>query len=118
MKKSLQILACLTAVFGGISHAVAGTTNIYVEGCGTANPGVILNTDGALGSSVGWSVVAVTQTAGPYVGIYAATGAADPATGESLPANTAYFSVLLPNQTTPGMMYVTNGSPSGSGGNS
>src|SRR5215475_2962509 len=111
MKKSLQILACLITMFASISAALAGTTNIYVEDWGTANPGVLLNTDGALGSSVGWSVVAVTQTAGPYVGIYTATGAAYPTTGGSLPANTVYFSVLLPNQTTPGMMYVTNGSP-------
>lgn len=118
MKKSLQILPYLAAIFSTASFARAGTTNIYVEDWGTANSGVLLNTDGALGSSVGWSVVAVTQTAGPYVGIYTATGATDPATGESLPANTAYFSVLLPNQATPGMMYVTNGSPSGSGGNS
>jgi len=116
MKKSLQIFAGLAALFGSISLAAAGTTNIYAEDWGTANPGVTTG-DGGL-SSVGWWPVAVTQNAGPYVGIYTATGATDPATGESLPANTMYFSVLLPNQTNSGFFYTTNGAGPGAGGNS
>jgi hypothetical protein len=72
MKKSLQIVASVILMFGTVSRGVAGTTNIYVEVWGTANPGVTLNTGGELSSSVGWSLLAVTQTAGPYVGIYTA----------------------------------------------
>jgi hypothetical protein len=111
MKKILSI----AVLFGALHMASAATTNIYVENWGTGNSGVTGN--GNI-NTVGWTAVAVTQTAGPYVGIYTATGASDPATGEALPANTAYFSVLLPTQTTPGMLYTTDTSGSGSGGNS
>src|SRR6266566_380182 len=116
MKKSLLTLVLLNALFGVVSVASAGTTNIYVENWGTANGGVTYGNGGL--SSVGWSVLAVSQDSGPYVGIYTATGATDPATGESLPANTMYFSVLLPTQTTPGFFYTTNGAGAGAGGNS
>jgi hypothetical protein len=111
MKKILSI----AVLFGALHMASAATTNIYVENWGTGNTGV--TGDGNI-NTVGWTAIAVTQTAGPWVGIYTATGASDPGTGESLPANTAYFSVLLPTQTTPGMLYTTDTSGNGSGGNS
>src|SRR5438270_713856 len=107
MKKSFLILILLNAVSGILSIATAGSTNIYSENWGTDNAGVTYGNGGL--SSAGWSVVAVSQDSGPYVGIYTATGATDPATGESLPANTMYFSVLLPTQTAPGFFYTTNG---------
>jgi hypothetical protein len=117
MKRLSLTVLLLGAVFGVLPLAGAATTNIYVEDWGTGNPGVVYN-DGGL-SSIGWTPVAVSQTAGPYVGIYTATPQpSDAGTGEPLPANTAYFSVLLPNQTNPGLMYTTNGAGAGGGGNS
>lgn len=111
-----KLILLLIAYFGVVFISAAGTTNIYVEDWGTANGGVVYGNGGL--SSVGWSVVSISQDSGPYVGIYTATGATDPATGESLPANTMYFSVLLPNQATPGFFYTTNGAGPGAGGNS
>ncbi len=111
MKKILS----LAILFGALHVASAATTNIYVENWGTGNSGVTGN--GNI-NTVGWTAIAVSQTAGPWVGIYTATGASDPATGEALPANTAFFTNLLPNQNTPGMLYTTDTSGSGAGGNS
>jgi len=95
MKTTLLPTAWLAALIFVTCSALAGTTNIYVEDWGTGNPNVIYNNGGL--SSVGWTPVAVSQTTGPYVGIYTASPQpTDSATGESLPANTTYFSVLLP----------------------
>ena len=116
MKKTLLTGVCLIALVFVAVPGLAGTTNIYVEDWGTGNPNVVYNNGGL--SSVGWTPVAVSQTTGPYVGIYTATPQpTDSATGESLPPNTAYFSVLLPTQTNPGMMYTTDTSGPGPGGN-
>jgi hypothetical protein len=114
MKTTLLPTAWLAALIFVTCSALAGTTNIYVEDWGTGNPNVIYNNGGL--SSVGWTPVAVSQTTGPYVGIYTASPQpTDSATGESLPANTTYFSVLLPTQTNAGMMYTTDTGPGGAG---
>ncbi|HET7625084.1 MAG TPA: hypothetical protein VFM25_07450, partial [Verrucomicrobiae bacterium] len=116
MKKSILTIVLLAAS-GFAPFANAAFTNIYVEDWGTGNPGVITGNAGL--SSVGWTPVATSQTTGPYVGIYTASPQpTDGATGESLPANTVYYSNLLPNQTTPGIIYTTASSGPGSGGNS
>lgn len=111
MKKILSI----AVLFGSLHLASAGTTNIYVEDWGNANTTVTGNGNINL---VGWTGVAVSQTAGPYLGSYQATGASDPATGAALPVNTVYFTTLLPNQTAPGMFYTTDTAGAGSGGDS
>ena len=115
MKTNLSIPTLLGVVFGAFTLASAATTNVYVQDWGTGNTGVTGN--GNI-NTVGWTGVAVSQTAGPYLGIYTATGANDPDTGESLPENTLYFTILLPNQTTPGMFYTTTEGGTGAGGNS
>jgi len=111
MKKILSIVV----LFGALHLASAATTNIYVENWGTGQTGV--TGDGNI-NTVGWTAVAVSQTTGPYVGIYPASGASDIGSLEALPANTAYFSVLLPTQTAPGMLYTTDTAGTGVGGNS
>jgi hypothetical protein len=114
MKKTLVIIALLFSVlFGALPLASAVT--IYTEDWGTGT--AFAGGDGTLGS-VGWTGVAVSQTAAPYLGIYAATGANDPVNGLALPVNTAYFTILLPNQTTPGMFYTTDGAGNGGSGDS
>jgi hypothetical protein len=111
MKKILS-----TAVlFGALHLASAGSTNIYVEDWGNANSSVTGN--GNI-NTVGWTGVAVSQTAGPYLGIWQDTGAGDPASGAALPVNTVYFTTLTPNQTAPGMFYTTDTAGAGSGGDS
>jgi arabinogalactan endo-1,4-beta-galactosidase len=107
----LLILACTT--FGSL----AGTTNLYVEDWGTYNGGAALVTNGVLGQ-VGWTGVAVSQTTGPYLGIYQAASASDAGAGAALPVNTAYFTSLLPNQTSAGMFYTTSSSGAGTMGDS
>jgi hypothetical protein len=94
---------------------LAGTQNIYIEDWGTTNGGSSVTGNGNI-NTVGWTAVATSQTAGPYLGIYQATGANDPANGTALPANTVYFTGLLPNDTLPGMFYTTDAAGSGSGG--
>ncbi|MFZ0826332.1 MAG: hypothetical protein WAO02_02820 [Verrucomicrobiia bacterium] len=113
MKKIL-----LMAVFGSVLLGVlplATAATIYTENWGSPNSSVTGN--GTL-NTVGWTGVAVSQTASPYMGIYQATGASDPALGLGLPLNTVFFTILLPNQTSAGMLYTTDASGSGSGGNS
>jgi len=112
--KKIQLAAVLGAILFGVLPLASAAT-IYTENWGSPNSSVTGN--GNI-NTVGWTAVAVSQTAGPYVGIYQATGAGDPALGLGLPINTVYFTVLLPNQTTPGMFYTTDGSGTGSGGNS
>jgi hypothetical protein len=111
MKKILSI----ALLFGALYVASAGTTNIYIEDWGNANAAVTGNGNINL---VGWTGVSVSQTAGPYLGIYAATGASDAGSGAPLPVNTLYFTVLLPTQTAPGMFYTTDTAGAGSGGDS
>jgi hypothetical protein len=113
MKKALAMALLL----GTLRIASAGTTNIYVEDWGTTNGGGAVLNNGTL-SLVGWTGVAVSQTTGPYLGIYAASGPTDSATGTPLTTNTVYFTVLLPTQTTPGMFYTTDTAGSGTGGDS
>ena len=110
--KSLLAIAIVLVV---LQTTQAGTTNIYSQNWGTGNSGVTGN--GNI-NTVGWTGVAVSQTAGPYLGIYTATGASDPGTGAALPPNTVYFTTLLPTQTAPGMFYTTDMAGSGAGGNS
>ena len=64
---------------------------IYTENWGNANSSVTGNGNINL---VGWTGVAVTQTAGPYLGIYGNAGANDPFLGLGLPVNTVYFTGL------------------------
>ena len=104
-------------VFGWMFSVLAGTTNIYVQDWGTVKGGSTVTGNGNI-NTVGWTAVAVSQNAGPYMGIYQATGANDPASGSVLPVNTVYFTTLLPNQTSPGMFYTTDTSGSGVGGDS
>ncbi len=112
MKKILSI-----AIIGGVllsAAPIASAVTIYTENWGTGNSGVTGN--GNI-NTVGWTAIATSQSAGPYVGIYTATGASDPTLGLALPANTVYFTGF---QTTnlPGMFYTTSAAGSGSGGNS
>ncbi|MGA9777102.1 MAG: hypothetical protein WBS33_02415 [Verrucomicrobiia bacterium] len=112
MKKILSL-----AVIGGVLLSVAplaSAVTVYTENWGTGNSGVTGN--GNI-NTVGWTAIATSQTAGPYVGIYTATGASDPTLGLALPANTVYFTGF---QTTnlPGMFYTTSSAGPGVGGNS
>lgn len=116
MKKSLQIVASLILMFGTVSRGVAGTTNIYAQNWGTGNGGVVTGNGGLY--SVGWSNAAVSETTGPYLGIYVANPTPTDASGAGLPVNTVYFTVLSPAQTTPGMFYTTTEIGAGPGGNS
>ena len=118
MKKiATMITVFFGLLFGGLPLALAGSVNIYVQDWGTVRGGNSVTGDGNI-NTVGWTGVAVSQTAGPYLGIYQATGANDPATGSILPVNTVYFTTLLPTQTAPGMFYTTNSAGAGSGGDS
>lgn len=104
------------AVVGVLLSAVqfASAVTIYTQNWGTGNSGVTGN--GNI-NTVGWTGIAQSQTAGPYLGIYTATGANDPTLGLALPANTVYFTGF---QTTSlaGMFYTTDASGKGVGGNS
>lgn len=111
----MKTLFSIALLLGLLQSALAGSTNVYVENWGTGNSGVTGN--GNI-NTVGWIGVAVSQSSGPYLGIYTATGASDPSTGAALPANTVYFTDLLPTQTTPGMFYTTDAAGPGAGGNS
>jgi hypothetical protein len=113
MKKILSI----AILFGALHVASAGSTNIYVEDWGTVNGGSSVTGNGNI-NLVGWTGVAVSQTAGPYLGSFQASGASDAASGAPLPLNTVYFTTLTPNQTAPGMFYTTDTSGAGSGGDS
>jgi hypothetical protein len=114
MKKLLSLAVFSAAVLS----ASAGTMNIYIQDWGTTNGGSAVTGNGNIGT-VGWTGIAVSQTAGPYLGIYQATGASDPGQGIALPVNTVYFTTLNPaNQTAPGMFYTTDSSGPGSGGDS
>jgi hypothetical protein len=112
MKKPLSIIAVLAGVLFGLSPLASAVT-IYTQdwGSGTGFAGG----NGTL-TNVGWAGIAVSQTAAPYLGIYAATGANDPVNGLALPVNTVYFTILLPNQTNPGMFYTEDGMGTGPNG--
>ena len=113
MKKTLS----LAILLGAIQLASAGTTNIYVSDWGTTNGGASVGGNGNI-NLVGWSGIAPSQTAGPFLGIYQATGASDAGTGNPLPANTVYFTGFTGSQTTPGMFFTTDTAGAGSGGDS
>jgi len=106
MKKTLSL--SIAILLGAVTLASAVT--IYTENWGSPSGSVGGNGNINL---VGWTGVAVSQTAGPYLGIYQATGASDPALGLGLPVNTVYFTILLPSQTAPGMFYTTDVTPNG-----
>jgi hypothetical protein len=112
MKKILSM-----TFIGGVLLSVvpfASAVTIYTENWGTGNSGVTGN--GNIGT-VGWTGVAQSQTAGPYLGIYTASGANDPTLGLALPFNTVYFTVFS-STNLPGMFYTTSASGHGTGGNS
>src|SRR5215472_10210924 len=88
MKKILSMTFIGGVLLGAAPFASAVT--IYTENWGTGNSGVTGN--GNI-NTVGWTGVAQSQTAGPYLGIYVAGGASDPTLGLALPANTVYFTV-------------------------
>ncbi len=113
MKKLLS----LAVFFGATFTMLAGTQYVYIEDWGSTNGTSSVTGNGNIGT-VGWTGIAVSQTAGPYLGIYQNTGANDPTNGIALPINTVYFTVLRPNQTAPGMFYTTDASGGGSGGDS
>src|SRR5208282_297012 len=112
MKKILTL-----AVIGGVLLSAvpfASAVTVYTENWGTGNSGVTGN--GNI-NTVGWTAIAASQSAGPYVGIYTATGANDPTLGLALPANTVYFTGFQ-STNLPGMFYTTDTSGQGIGGNS
>ena len=111
MKKTLS----LAILLGALHLASAGTTNLYIQDWGTTNGGSSVGGNGNI-NLVGWTGVAVSQTAGPFLGSFQATGASDAATGNPLPINTLYFTGLTPSQTTPAMFYTTDTAGTGSGG--
>jgi hypothetical protein len=96
---------------------MAGTQYLYTEDWGTTNGQGGVTGAGNI-DDVGWAGIATSQINGPYLGIFAASGPTDPSSGVILPANTAYFTHLLPNETTPGMLYTTDTLGTGSGGDS
>jgi hypothetical protein len=110
-----KILAAVV-FFAATVSLMAGTQNIYIEDWGTTNGQSSVTGNGNI-NTVGWTGVATSQTAGPYLGIFAASGPNDPATGTALPKNTAYFTVF-PSGSSPGMFYTTDTSGGGSGGDS
>lgn len=112
--KKLLLIAVLT---GLVRISSAGTTNIYVEDWGTTNGGGAVGGNGNI-NTVGWTAVAPSQTSGPYIGIYQDAGASDGATGNPLPENTVYFTVFQAGQTLGGIIYTTDTSGPGSGGDS
>jgi hypothetical protein len=125
MKKTLTALFLIGVLFGTWTTAFAGTTNIYVEDWGTTNGGTSLDYGYNPGTAanpfaqVAWSIVApAAQTGGgpPYEGIYTDTSAIDVNTGQSLPANTVYYTFLAAGQS--GMVYTTDAAGAGAAGDS
>ncbi len=112
MKKILLIAVVGSALLSAVPFASAVT--VYTENWGTGNSGVTGN--GNI-NTVGWTAIAASQTAGPYVGIYTATGASDPTLGLALPPNTVYFTAFQSTNRA-GMLYTTDTSGAGAGGNS
>ncbi|HXB59392.1 MAG TPA: hypothetical protein VNU95_07495, partial [Candidatus Acidoferrales bacterium] len=110
MKKILS----LAVFFGALVSASAGTMVVYEEDWGTTNGGSSVGGNGNI-NTVGWTGVAQSQTAGPYLGIYQATGAKDLGTGNPLPVNTVYLTDWPANGVS-GMFYTTDTSGPGSGG--
>jgi hypothetical protein len=103
--KSAMMVLLFSALFGALPLAWAATR--YTENWGTDTAAPLGN--GSL-PNVGWTGIAQSQTAQPYLGIYTAAPAPnDPQIGP-LPANTVYFTGLTdPAQTSgPGMFYTTS----------
>src|SRR5262245_38821672 len=113
MKKLIPISVLLAAGLGALPQASA--VNIYTNDWGSVKGGGSVGGNGNI-NLVGWTGVANSQTAQPYLGIYQATGANDPFLGLGLPPNTVYFTGLTgTNQNGPGMFYTTDTSGPGSG---
>jgi hypothetical protein len=123
MKKILFI-----AFIGGVLLSVApfaSAVNIYTNDWGGASTSVIgdANNGPVL---VGWTVIANRRgngtSVGPYYGIYQTSGANDPVLGLGLPVNTCYMTGLAGTGTNqlggPAMMYTTDTSGPGAGGDS
>ena len=121
MKKLLSTVVLLGAIHGAVLPAPAAT--IYTEDWGNANTSV--NGNGTL-NLLGWTGVAQSQTAQPFLGTFAATSPNDPTLGLPLPPNVVFFTGLslpsttgAPGQTNgPGMFYTTDTAGAGSAGDS
>ena len=115
MKKTILMISTLLGLLWGALPPASAVT-IYTEDWGNASTAV--RGDGNI-NLVGWTGVCRSQTAKPYLGIYGATGASDPANGLGLPPNTVYFTGLTGTaQTGAGMFYTTDTAGAGSGGDS
>jgi len=122
MKKIVSITIVLFGVLLG-ALPLASAVTIYTEDWGNANTTVRVN--GSL-NLLGWTGVADSQTAQPYLGVYNGTGANDPFLGLGLPPNVVYFTGLSLStgagnfgQTNgAGMFYTTAGAGAGSAGDS
>lgn len=109
MKKTLSIITVLFSVLWGALPPASAATR-YTENWGTGTAAALGN--GSL-PNVGWIGIAQSQTAQPYLGIFAASPApTDPQLG-TLPANTVYFTGLTGTSQTngPGMFYTTTNLP-------
>ncbi|HXS67894.1 MAG TPA: immunoglobulin domain-containing protein [Candidatus Polarisedimenticolia bacterium] len=111
----MKKIITFAVLFGALALGRAGTQFVYLQDWGTTNGGTSVTGNGNI-NTVGWTGVAPSQTAGPFLGIYQASGAKDVASGNPLPVNTVYFTGFTGSQTTPGMFYTTDSSGAGSGG--
>jgi len=107
MKKILSIVI----IVGALQSVLAGSTNVYVEDWGSVKGG-----SSASFATVGWAGLYGSQSSGPYLGIYQATGASDVGSGNPLPKNTVYFTDIT--SANPGMIFTTDSSGAGAAGDS
>jgi hypothetical protein len=105
MKKIFVIMALLFSILFGVLPLASASTR-YTENWGTGT--ALAQGNGDL-SMLGWTGIAQSQTAQPYLGTYNAGAVNDPVLG-ALPANTVYFTGLTsPAQLNgPGMFYTTS----------
>jgi Immunoglobulin I-set domain len=127
LQPAMKRILSIAMLFGAAHLASAGTTNIYFENWGANNTAVqgngLINvsTVGWIGAIAGGGDNATggggSNTAGPYFGSFADTGAVDFATGNPLAVNTVYFtSINSTNQSGAGMFYTTDTAGAGSVG--
>jgi hypothetical protein len=109
MKKTLSIITVLFSVLWGALPPASAATR-YTENWGTGTAAALGN--GSL-PNFGWIGIAQSQTAQPYLGIFAASPAPTDSQLGTLPANTVYFSGLTGTSQTngPGMFYTTTNLP-------
>ncbi len=108
MKKLLSSIIVAGAFVGALPHSLTASTVLYTEDWGTVKGGTTF-------PAVGWTLVAPTGNP-PYEGFYSATGATDTSSGNSLPAETTYYTGLTAGQN--GMIYTVAGTGAGTGGDS